>query len=229
MRIYHHAGGYRLGDCWTLANYLLCRSEEIGEPVGLSSTFDPRPGNDSATVAIDLLMRIQAMFETSGSFVIVDEHSDLVTHQDTIWNGDRRLPLKTHLLWSRLHATDQIAVQVNGNSRVMPEADMERIYSLPNVVTLGLPLTLEASVEAMRTCRLLICTCSAMSHIGHASGIPMILVDYPTDRGKHPPLHWFHPPEATGWRLAKGIDQALQMVDFVLANHRLPIPTTGRT
>lgn len=222
MKVYHHSGGYRLGDCITLANYLLCRSEEISEPVGLSTTFDPRPGGESAAVAIDLLIRIQAMIETTGRFVMVAQDSDLITDQDTIWNGDRRLPLKPHLRWSENALHGSIAVQVNGNSHIMPDADMERLYALPGVVKLGIPLTLEQSVEAIRDAHLLICICSSMSHIGHASGIPMIIVEYPYDRGLHPPLKWFHPPESTGWRVAQGLDAALDMAAHVLASGRLP-------
>ena len=77
---------------------------------------------------------------------------------------------------------------------------------------IGLPATLEESIALMRTCKLMIAVCSGMSHVAHAVGIPLIIVQY------HQSIAEWHPAptSATPWRFAKGTDQALALAAEML-------------
>ncbi len=215
--IYKHEGGYCLGDCWTLVNYLLTRSAAGKFPAVVSRGFEPKP--ESMYVAYDLMERIAALMDSTGSFVFTHSEGTTITDQSKIWgppHGDPRLPLKAQHRWDG-GSSGRIALQLDGRSGAVaknpPAADLARFHALPKTVAMGLPMTLEESIAVMRTCRFMIGVCSGMSHVAHAVGIPLIIVQY------HQPVSSWHPlpTSSTPWRFATGTDQALAFAQDWLA------------
>ena len=210
-------GGYCMGDVWTLTNFLLTRSMELGQPVTLSRKFPPKP--ESKAVAYDLMDRIAPMLDCAGSFRWTEEDGTMETDQKRIWgppHGYARLPLKPHLLWDG-GSSGRIALQLNGVSggqaKNPPPSDMPRFLALPNTVQIGLPHTLEESIAIMRTCRFMIASCSGMSHVAHACRIPLIIIEY------HQLIRPWHPApddQHSPWFFAKGTDHALAIAHDLL-------------
>jgi ADP-heptose:LPS heptosyltransferase len=73
---------------------------------------------------------------------------------------------------------------------------------------MGLPDSLEGTCDALTRCRLFIGCCSGVSHVAHAVGCPMILVEYTQ------PIRPWHP--ATGWTLAQGTEDLIDKVNAAL-------------
>lgn len=212
-RIYSHRGGYAIGDTVTLVDYLLRESQAAGEPARLSKVFPPKP--ESKEISYDIIERYQRMIDTPGRIMLVEEPGDFVTEQPKIWDKSR-LWVKPHLRWDGGSA-GTVVLQLDGKSgkeaKNPPAADLPRFMALPNARHIGLPMTLEESVEAMRTARLMIAVCSGLSHVCHAVGTPLIIVEY------RQTIACWHPPAndpRTPWHHAKGTDHALAIANDLL-------------
>ena len=215
QRIYAHRGGYCLGDCITLVNYLLHESQTAGAPVIVSRHFPPKP--ESKETAYGLMDRIAAMLDSKGHFVWTDEPGNFTTEQFRIWSppgGYRRLPLKPWLRWNG-GTMNAVAIQLNGHSggaNKNPTTDdcwrLETVIKNKgvDVIKLGLPMSLEQSISIMRQCKLFIGVCSAMSHLAHACGIPTIIIEY---RLAITPWHPAPDDEYTPWHYARGTNRAM--------------------
>ncbi len=222
MKIYSHHGGYCLGDAVTLTDYLLRESVQSGQPAQLSKQFLPKA--ESKEVAYDLIRRWAAMCDSTGSIELVDDPGNFVTEQPKIWQNPR-VPLKPHLRWDG-GSSGRIALQLDGRSggphKNPPAHDLLRFLALPNTVHLGLPMTLEESIAVMRTCRFMISVCSGMSHVAHAVGIPLILVEYIQ------PVAMWHPDRdgPNGWTFAKGTQQAIAAAHVLMTKAPMhpPVP-----
>ena len=201
-----------LGDAWTLTDYLLRESVISGQPALLSKKFLPKP--ESMETAYDFIQRIQRMLDSFGGVLLVDEPGNFVTEQHKIWQ-EPRIPMRPHLRWDG-GSKGTIALQLDGRSggphKNPPKVDIPRFLALPDAVHVGLPMTLEESIEVIRTSRFMISVCSGMSHVCHAVGTPLILLEYIQ------PVTMWHPHRdgPTGWKFAKGSDAALTIAKEML-------------
>jgi ADP-heptose:LPS heptosyltransferase len=75
------------------------------------------------------------------------------------------------------------------------------------MVKVGLPLTLEESIEAMAHSRLHINVCSGLSHVAHSlKGLPLLLIQYRLNFSR------WHPAQSEGWELCIGTAGAVEKI-----------------
>ena len=202
--------GRALGDMWTLTSWMLQRSEEWGRPAVLSRQLGPQP--DGHDQVFDLIPRIAALMESSGSIQFTDEPGvDPPITGFSLW-GPRVVYTPTKKKW--LGDGDYITAQLDGRSgsdaKNPPAADLPRLLNQPwpvNVV--GLPMTMEETLETMAHSRLHFNVCSGVSHMAHSLyGLPLILVQYRLRFSR------WHPAQdgPCPWVLAEGTDDCLKKI-----------------
>lgn len=210
--VYHYEGGCALGDSWVVTQWLLRQSAIQGSPALLSNRLPKfRDGGPSNMLALMPLIAVQ--LDSPGTFEFVDHPAGQTTRitssREDLWTCPR-MPTRTK--WDGGSA-GTICYQYDGRSiaemKNPPTADLGRLQQWPNMHRVGLPLTMEESLAKLAACKLFIGVCSGMSHVAHAVGCPMILIEY-----KSPILRW-HPPQGM-WSRACGTSQAVEMVNVFL-------------
>ena len=207
-RVFRYVSGRGLGDCWTLVQWLLRRSEETGRPARLSRHLGPQPDSPSHNV-LELIPRIAALLDSPGSIQIVDEEGeDPPVSGPSLWGKDVvYMSTKRRWRWQGHHT---ICHQWDGRSGAdaknpSPE-DVQRIHGVwgNRMFRLGLPLTIEEDVAFLARCALYVGVCSGVSHAAHSVGCPMILLQLRLQIAR------WHPAESASFEIAHGTDDLLR-------------------
>ena len=171
------AHGASLGDLWATCNWLLRRSEAQQVPIYLSRW------QDGAIDIKPLLDEILSLVESTGYVRVVDEPpTQCIDDRYAVWS----LPYcPTRQRWTP-GPYGRIAIQLDGRSYAKeknPPDDERALLESPwmpgsTITKIGLPLTLEQSVEVLAHSDVFLGVCSGMSHVAHSVGTPCFLLEY---------------------------------------------------
>jgi hypothetical protein len=215
--VYRHYGGNALGDAWRITQWLLRKSEESGESALVSRHFPINRDGGPENIR-ELIPRAAALLDSTGTVQLVDHSGPTVPIDGEIWGPlsppymrlrDSRYRWDGGSAGTICHQFDGVSCAGNKNP---PPQDIPLVTQWPNMVRLGLPLTIEESLAELARCRLFVGVCSGISHLAHSVGCPMILIEY---RQKIAPWH----PDPQGvnpWIGCHGTQEAIGAVNYLL-------------
>jgi len=219
LGLIYTAVGPGLGDLWMTINYLLRESERLQKEIKLSlqnyeNHYDIRltpiqadkKDNREASFVYDIINSL----EHNGQLRLVNQMGNC--RPSEYWSGFQYFPTK--IKWNnKKHG--RICYQLDGRTlkeKNPPQEDIHKLTSISNLefIKLGLPLTINQSLDIAKNCDLFLGICSGYSHVCHSLGIPTFLIQYNYNIEK-----WHKNQKYT---LCNGTQDAINKVDKYLTN-----------
>ena len=176
------------GNLWAFSSMLILKSRDIGAPVYVSSRMKRK----------HLVQEMLSHMDTSGSKIIwVDEKYSEGQRKYGVRNHKRPF-VNTKVGWTWMHGKyGRICYQLNTksnnprfSSKKISDDEIKRILDYLakdyELIEVGLPYTIQQSINIMSSSDAFIGICSGMSQVAHSVGVPMYLYDWRLLKKCHP-------------------------------------------
>lgn len=170
-----------LGDCWASVNLLLRMSENNGQVIRVSDYSDTGHFIGSGAPLEEtggMVFRISQLLESKGRLKIAHEFGEIKASSNDAFQNPY-FPIKGG--WKG-QGSNKVACHLTGGTswnQNLSKNEVERVvWELRrrgyDPIPVGLPLSLEESVEVMRGCGMFVGIDSGLSHVAHSfTGLPV--------------------------------------------------------
>jgi len=171
--------GKGLGDCWASVNYLLRKSEIIGEPVKLCTWF--HGGHGMIRDVKQKLEEIIPLLNSKGTIILTEKKGDQYLNADQVYQDPY---FKTHMEWTE-NKRSYFSYQFDGFSHKkfsnMSKEEEEKILKhITNkgyvVRKLGKNQTIRECVRILAESKFFVGVDSGMMHLAHSVGTPVYAI-----------------------------------------------------